>query len=175
MNKTIFLDRDGVINNTILKDGKPHSPNLVSEFKILPGVVEAINEIKKLEFLCLVITNQPNVSRGLISKKEIDTMNNIILEKTKVDDFFICYHDDNDNCNCRKPKPGLIIEANKKWKIDFKKSFFIGDRWRDVEAGNLLGIRTIFVDNNYDEKKPSSPTFKSDSLLNAVKIIKENL
>ena len=176
MKKAVFLDRDGVINKAIIKDGKPLSPNSLNELEILPGVKQSIIKLKKLNFVCLVVTNQPNVSRKKIDKNSVIQMNNFLKNEIPLDDIFVCYHDDKDNCDCRKPKPGLLLEAGKKWDVDFKKSFMIGDRWRDIEAGKNLGCKTIFLDYKYyNEPKPKKPSFVSDTLLNAVHIIEKHI
>ena len=173
MKKSVFLDRDGVINKVYIKDGLPRSPNSSNELKILPGVRESIIKLKKLNFICLMVTNQPNVSRKKIDKNSVIQMNNFLKNEIALDDIFVCYHDDSDNCNCRKPKPGLLLQAGKKWDVDFKKSFMIGDRWRDIQAGEKVGCKTIFLDYKYNEKKPKKPDFVSDSLLNAAHIIEK--
>ena len=173
MKKSVFLDRDGVINKVYINDGLPESPNSLNELKILPGVRESIIKLKKLNFICLMVTNQPNVSRKKIDKNSVIQMNNFLKNEIALDDIFVCYHDDSDNCNCRKPKPGLLLQAGKKWDVDFKKSFMIGDRWRDIQAGEKVGCKTIFLDYKYNEKKPKKPDFVSDSLLNAAHIIEK--
>ena len=173
MKKSVFLDRDGVINKAYIKDGLPQSPNSLNELKILPGVRESIIKLKKLNFICLMVTNQPDVSRKKIDKNSVIQMNNFLKNEIALDDIFVCYHDDSDNCNCRKPKPGLLLQAGKKWDVDLKKSFMIGDRWRDIQAGEKVGCKTIFLDYKYNEKKPKKPDFVSDSLLNASHIIEK--
>ena len=173
MKKAIFLDRDGVINKTFIKNSLPISPPSFDLLEILPGVKESILRLKKLNFVCLVVTNQPDVSRGKIEKKTIIKMNNYLKDEIKLDDIFVCYHDDRDKCKCRKPKPGLLLDASKKWDINLKKSYMIGDRWRDIEAGKSVGCKTIFIDYNYKEKKPKNPNFTTSSLLNSVHIIEK--
>ena len=173
MRKAIFLDRDGVINKTFIKNDLPFSPPSFNELKILTGVKESIFRLQKLNFICLVVTNQPDVSRGKIKKKTVIKMNNYLKDEIKLDDIFVCYHDDHDNCKCRKPNPGLLLDAVKKWDIDLKKSYMIGDRWRDIEAGKSVGCKTIFIDYNYKETKPKNPNFTTDSLLNSVYIIEK--
>ena len=173
MKKAVFLDRDGVINKAFIKNGLPESPNSLSELKILPGVKESISRLKKLNFICLVVTNQPDVQRGKIKKNTIIKMNNFLKKKIELDDIFVCYHDDQDNCNCRKPKPGLLLQARKKWNVDFKKSFIVGDRWRDIQAGKKVGCKTIFLDYKYKDIKPKNPDFVTDTLLNATYIIEK--
>ena len=173
MKKAVFLDRDGVINKAFIKNGLPESPNSLSELEILPGVKESISRLKKLNFICLVVTNQPDVQRGKIKKNTIIKMNNFLKKKIELDDIFVCYHDDKDNCNCRKHKPGLLLQASKKWDVNLKKSFIIGDRWRDIQAGEKVGCKTIFLEYNYIDIKPKNPNFITDTLLNATYIIEK--
>ena len=174
MRKAIFLDRDGVINKIFIKNNLPYSPPSFDLLQILPGVRESILRLKKLNFICLVVTNQPDVSRGKIEKKTVIKMNNYLKDEIKLDDIFVCYHDDQDACKCRKPKSGLLIDAAKKWDIDFKKSYMIGDRWKDVEAGFNVGCKTIFINNNYKETKKIVSNFTTTNLINAVYIIEKN-
>ena len=124
MRKAIFLDRDGVINKTFIKNGLPFSPSSFAELEILPGVKESILKLQKLNFVCLIVTNQPDVSRGKIEKKTVIEMNNYLKDEIKLDDFFVCYHDDHDNCKCRKPKPGLLLDASKKMGYRSKKKIY---------------------------------------------------
>ena len=173
MKKAVFLDRDGVIKEAIVKNGLPTPPSLLDELKILPGVKESILKLKKLNFVCIIVTNQPDVSRGKINKNTVIKINNFLKKKIELDDIFVCYHDDQDNCNCRKPKPGLLLQARKKWNVDFKKSFIIGDRWRDIHAGKKVGCKTIFLDYKYKDIKPKNPDFVTDTLLNATYIIEK--
>ena len=128
IDKAVFLDRDGVLNNIFIKDGLPFSPSKYEDLKILPGVEDSIIKLKQLDFLCIIVTNQPDVSRGKIEKKTVIKMNDYLNKELKLDDIFVCFHDDIDKCECRKPKPGLILEAAKKWNINLKKSYMIGDR-----------------------------------------------
>ena len=173
MKKAVFLDRDGVINKAFIKDGLPKSPTSLNELEILPGVKESILRLKKLNFICLVVTNQPEVTRGKINKNTVIKINNFLKKKIELDDIFVCYHDDQDKCNCRKPKPGLLLQAKKKWNVDFKKSFIVGDRWKDIQAGKKVGCKTIFLDYKYKDIKPKNPDFVTDTLLNATYIIEK--
>ena len=173
MKKAVFLDRDGVINEAFIKNGQPSSPNSLDELKILPGVKESILRLKKLNFICLVVTNQPDVPRGKIKKNTVIKMNNYLKKVIELDDILVCYHDEKDNCNCRKPKPGLLLQACKKWNVDFKKSFMIGDRWKDIQAGENVGCKTIYLDYSYKDIKPKNSDFVTDTLLNATYIIEK--
>ena len=173
MKRAIFLDRDGVVNKIIIRNNLPFAPTSFKELEILPGVKESISRLKKLNFICLVVTNQPDVSRGKIERRSVIEINNYLKDEIKLDDIFVCYHDDQDNCKCRKPKPGLLLEAAYKWNVDLIKSYMIGDRWKAIEAGQSVGCKTIFIDCDYEETKPKKPDFTTDSLINAVYIIEE--
>ena len=173
MKKAVFLDRDGVVNKAFIRNGLPTPPISLNELEILPGVKESILRLKKLNYICLLVTNQPDVSRGKIEKKTVIEMNNFLKKEIKLDDIFVCFHDDEDGCICRKPKPGLLLQASKKWNVDLKKSFLVGDRWRDIQAGTKVGCTTIYLDYNYKDIKPKNPNFTTDTLLNAVYIIEK--
>ena len=173
MRKAIFLDRDGVINKIFIKNGLPSSPDTFDQLEILTGVKESILRLKKLNFLCLVATNQPDVSRGKIDKKIVIEMNNFLKKEIELDDIFVCFHDDKHNCNCRKPKPGLLVQASKKWNVEINKSFMIGDRWRDIQAGINIGCKTIFIDNDYKETKQIKASYNCANLADAVFIIEK--
>lgn len=165
--RAVFLDRDGVLNRSILKNGKPHPPRNASELEILPGVVESCRELREAGFLLVVVTNQPDVARRTQQREAVEAMNGVIYEKTSVDDICVCYHDDRDLCFCRKPAPGLLLQAAEKWKIDLPSSFMVGDRWRDVKAGRRAGCRTILVRYPYLEEQQSVPDHEVRSLAEA--------
>ena len=150
MKKAVFLDRDGVINKAIVKNGLPTSPSLLDELKILPGVKESILKLKKLNFVCIIVTNQPDVSRGKINKNTVIKINNFLKKKIKLDDIFVCYHDDKDNCNCRKPKTGLLEQAISDFKINIKQSWFIGDSKSDMIAATSIGLNPVLLERNGD-------------------------
>ena len=169
----VFLDRDGTLNKTYIKKGLPISPPSFNKLKIIDGVKKSIKKLKKLNFMCIMITNQPDVARAKIKKKTVIKMNSFIKSKLKLDDIFVCYHDDIHKCKCRKPKPGLLIQASKKWKIDFSKSFMIGDRWKDISAGKKVGCKTIFINNNYKLDKIVKADFTYNTLLKAVNKIEK--
>ena len=136
-----------------------------------PDVDQAILQLRNFGFFCIVITNQPDVARGKTSIKTVESMNQFLLKRLAIHEIISCYHDDHENCNCRKPKPGSLIAAALKYNIDLSKSFMVGDRWRDIEAGQNAGCKTFFIDYQYNEKQPSNPTYKVASLPDAVKII----
>ncbi len=171
MRRAVFLDRDGVINRAIVRDGKPYPPASLEELEILPGVHEALQKLHDANYLLVVVTNQPDVARGAAKREDVELMNAFLSSQLPIDDFKTCYHDSGDKCNCRKPLPGALIEAAQEHNIDLSKSFMVGDRWRDVEAGASAGCKTFFINYRYAEQKPDAPDFIVSSLLEATKII----
>ena len=166
--RAVFLDRDGVINRTFVRGGKPFPPSTLQELEVLPGVPEALRELKQHGYKLLVITNQPDVARGKQSQQTIDAMHQVLSSRLPLDDIFVCYHTDQDKCNCRKPMPGMLLEAAKKHNIDLAASFMVGDRWRDIEAGYNAGCRTILIDYGYSERPPAhAPDLRVGSLREA--------
>jgi len=158
-NKAIFFDRDGIINKSIIRENKPYPPKDLSEFVFVEGIKFLISQLKQKNYLLFIITNQPDVSRKTQTKENVETINKYIQSNLPIDEIFTCFHDDKDNCECRKPKSGMILEAAKKYNIDLKKSWVIGDRWKDIESGNNAECKTIFVDYCYDEKLKSKPNY----------------
>lgn len=153
LNKAVFFDRDGILINAVVKDKKPHSIKNLKSIVIKKNIEKIINTIKRKNYLVFMITNQPDVKRKLTKKKNVIKINLFLKKKLKLDDIFVCY-ESNNNCYRKKPNPGMIYDAKEKWKINLKKSYLIGDRWKDIEAGNRAGVITIYKDCNYDEKKP---------------------
>ena len=168
MKQAVFLDRDGVINEALVNEGKPYPPRDLEDLRILPGVSEALKRLRQKGFLNLVVTNQPDVARGKTPKQAVDAIHGRLTGELALDAIYTCWHDDKDNCNCRKPKPGLLEQAARENGVDLKSSYMGGDRWRDVEAGRAAGCRTVFVDYRYNEKKPVKPDFQCQSLKEAV-------
>jgi len=171
MVKAVFLDRDGVINANLRRDGKPVAPTTLAEFRILPGAPEAARRLKDAGFLLVIVTNQPDVRTGLTPKPVMEAMNEQILQRMPVDDVMICFHIDADQCACRKPKPGMILEAAKRHGIELKRSFLVGDKWRDVRAGQAAGCHTIFVDYGDPQDQPATPDKIVGSLAEAADYI----
>ncbi len=171
MRRAVFLDRDGVINRAIVRDGMPFPPANLDELEILPGVPEALQKLHDGNYLLIVVTNQPDVARGTAKKEHVEQMNAHLFNMLSLDDIKTCYHDSGDGCLCRKPLPGALIEAAKEHHIDLSKSFMVGDRWRDIEAGQSAGCKTFFINYRYAEKQPETPDFIVSSLLEAQQII----
>lgn len=171
MNRTVFLDRDGVINRAFVHDGKPYPPLSVDTTEILPGVTDSLHRLHDAGWLLIVVTNQPDVARGIASKGDVEAINRHIQRVLPIDDFRTCYHDNDDACTCRKPLPGSILSAAEAYDIDLTSSYMVGDRWMDIEAGKGAGCRTIFIDYGYSEKQPLGFDHKVCSLEEAAKII----
>ncbi len=172
--RAVFLDRDGILNKAVVRDGKPYPPSRPDDVELVDGIIESCNELKSAGFLLIVVTNQPDVARGTQTKETVEAINARLKAELPIDEFRICFHDDSQECNCRKPKPGLLIDAAGDLDIDINDSFLIGDRWKDIEAGNLAGCTTVFVDYEYMERKPSSPDCLVHSLREATKWILEH-
>ena len=175
MKRAAFLDRDGVVNRTILLDGVPRPPSSVKDVELLGGVVEAIQLLKSYDFVPVVVTNQPDVARGITSKTMVNQINSHIGTLSGIDHFYMCIHDDIDLCGCRKPMPGLIIQSASELGLDIPSSFMVGDRWRDIAAGQEAGCRSFFIDYSYPEKAPENPFTTVFSLLEAVQIMTGDL
>ena len=167
----VFLDRDGVINRPIIRSGKPYSPGSLGQLEVLPGVGEALASLSAHGYCLVVVTNQPDVARGLISRADVDAMNDWLLASLPLQAVLTCVHDEADRCDCRKPLPGLITRAAKELRLDCSASYLIGDRWRDIEAGRRAGCKTFFVDCGYEEQAPETFDFRVSSLLHASRII----
>lgn len=151
-NRAIFFDRDGVINRAVVRNGKPYPPADLDELDIPESVPRLLRMVQEQGFLLIGVTNQPDVARGTQRREVVEAINAKILEILPLTEMLVCYHDDRDQCECRKPKPGLLLSAAAKYGVNLSASFVIGDRWRDVEAGRRAGCRTVWINYNYDER-----------------------
>lgn len=150
--RAVFLDRDGVLNHAFVRDGKPQPPSNLDELTVLPGVPEMLAALKEAGFLLIVATNQPDVARGLQTRAMVEAINDALRATLPLDDIYVCYHDDPDDCDCRKPRPGLLLRAAARYNIDLSASFMVGDRWKDVEAGRRAGCTTVLIEHGYTEE-----------------------
>ena len=167
----VFLDRDGVLNEVDVRDGIPHPPSGVQQLRLLPGVVEACYRLRELGFALVVVTNQPDIARGKQTRDEVDRLHDVLRARLPLDDIVVCAHDDVDDCPCRKPRPGMILDAAARLDLDLAESVCVGDRWRDVEAGKRAGVMAIFVDRGYGERRPTDADATVASLPEAVEVI----
>jgi D-glycero-D-manno-heptose 1,7-bisphosphate phosphatase len=170
----VFLDRDGVLNEVELRGTSPVPPPSLAEFRILPGVARACERLRDLGYLLVVVTNQPDIARGTQTRAEVDRMHDHLREQVPLDEIVVCPHDDGDDCPCRKPRPGMILDAAARHGVDLTASFCVGDRWRDVEAAHAAGVRAVFVERGYAERRPSEPDAIVTSLPDAVAFIKSH-
>ena len=172
MRRAVFLDRDGVINRSIVRDGKPYAPTSWFEIEILPDVLDALVKLRRAGYLNVVITNQPDISTGLQTQSSVDLIHKNLKAELALDAFFICPHVNADRCECRKPMPGLLMQAAKQFDIDISQSYLVGDRWRDIEAGQKAGCAaSFFVDYGYHEPRPYEPYTAVANLSAAAKLI----
>lgn len=172
LRRAVFLDRDGVLNEAIVRNGRPYPPAAVEELRILPGTASALARLKQQDFLLVVVSNQPDVARGRQRRETVEEIDRRLRAELPLDDVFTCFHDDADACDCRKPAPGLLVRAAQKHGIDLRRSYMAGDRWRDVDAGADAGCRTILIDCGYDEKSPIAvPDARVATLSDAVEWI----
>jgi D-glycero-D-manno-heptose 1,7-bisphosphate phosphatase len=169
--RAIFLDRDGVLNRAIVKNGKSYPPPSLDELEILPDVSQGLAMLKQAGFLLIGVTNQPDVARGVQKREVVEAINNALLKALPLDDLLVCYHDDSDDCDCRKPRPGMLLQAAVKYGITLPASYLVGDRWKDVEAGRRAGCVTLFIDYKYQEVEQSIPDYRVGSLNEAAYLI----
>lgn len=155
--RAVFLDRDGVINQAVVRDGKPFPAASIAELRILPGVREALLELRASGFQLIVVTNQPDVARGTQDRSLVEAMHTRLSNVLPLDGIYVCFHDNQDECECRKPEPGLLLSAAAEHGISLTASYMVGDRWRDVEAGQRAGCRTVWIDYGYAERAPTLP------------------
>jgi D-glycero-D-manno-heptose 1,7-bisphosphate phosphatase len=169
--RAVFLDRDGVLNANLVRDNRPYAPRSLDEFRLLPGVEEAIRRIKAAGFLAIAITNQPDVADGITPRAAVDAMHAELRRRLALDDIKICFHNNADRCTCRKPLPGLILEAAAERGVDLAASYMVGDRWRDIKAGQAAGCHAIFIDYGFKQDEAFEPDAVARSLPQAVSYI----
>ncbi len=162
--KAVFLDRDGVLNRAVVRNGKPYPPAGLDELELLPGAREACAALREAGYLLIMVTNQPDVARGKQSIAGVGAMNRFVMDQLGLHDAEVCPHDDANGCDCRKPAPGLLTRSAARWHIDVRNSFMVGDRWRDIEAGRRAGCRTVFIDYGYSEPRMHTPDCVTSSL-----------
>jgi D-glycero-D-manno-heptose 1,7-bisphosphate phosphatase len=169
----VFLDRDGVLNRALVVNRRPGAPLTLEQFEILPGVGPELERLKEAGYALIVVTNQPDVSRGRVSRETIEAMHARLAAELPIDEIRVCYHGKGDGCSCRKPAPGMLLDPP---TYAVERSVMVGDRWRDVEAGRRAGCRaTILLDYGYDEPLPHEPDVRVGSLAEAVDWIVENV
>ena len=153
-NRAIFFDRDGVLIEPRVIDGKPYPPESWLKTRIYEDVSMVLEQFKAEGFYLIVISNQPDVARGTQTREAVENINSGLLSQLPLDDILVCYHDDSDQCDCRKPKTGMIVEAAQRYSLDLHSSFVVGDRAKDIQCGKNAGCMTVFINHDYAEEKP---------------------
>jgi D-glycero-D-manno-heptose 1,7-bisphosphate phosphatase len=167
--RAVFLDRDGVINRAVFRDGRPTSPRNLAEFEIEDGVEESLKRLRAVGFKLFVVTNQPDIARGLMPRESLRLMTDRIMATLAVDEVRVCPHDDRDRCGCRKPNPGMLLELACEHGVELGGSYLIGDSWKDTSAASAAGCRSIILDRPYNQGDPAN--FRVANLAEAVNLI----
>ncbi len=171
MIKNIFFDRDGVVNEVVFRDSKIESPRSIDEFKIKEDFREFYSKLSEMNLRMFIISNQPDIARKIMQQEELELMNDELKRVFKFEEIKYCIHDDSDNCTCRKPKPGMILNLIDKYNIEKNESILIGDSWKDIKAGQNAGIKTVLLSQNYNREVKVSPDYKVTSLMNLYNLI----
>lgn len=169
--KAVFLDRDGVINRTEVRDGKPYAPRTLAEFALLPGVAKACQTLADAGFLLFVVTNQPDIGNGLVTRSVVNAMHTQLLAELPITKIYLCPHTQTAGCECRKPKPGMLLKAKDEFGIRMAASFMVGDRYSDIQAALAAGCNPIFLDKNYIETPEFDGTLRAQNLPEASALI----
>jgi D-glycero-D-manno-heptose 1,7-bisphosphate phosphatase len=169
--RAVFLDRDGVLVRSEVRAGKPYAPRRLEDFRLLPGAAAAVRSLKMGGFLVIVVTNQPDIGNGLVDPGVVQAMHDRLKARAPVDDIRVCPHRQDEGCGCRKPKPGMLLDAAAQWNIDLAKSYMVGDRDGDIVAGREAGCYTVFIRRNYAERLSAVPDRVVRSLVEAARYI----
>jgi len=172
LNRAVFLDRDGVINKIVYRDGKPTSPRNIEEFEFEDGIENALRRLHVAGFKIFIVTNQPELIRGLLTKEALMVMTDRLVNTFKIDEISICLHDEADHCKCRKPEPGMLLDLARKYEISMRDSYIIGDSAKDSSAGASAGCRTIILDRKYNREALAD--WRVPDLCSAVDLICSN-
>jgi len=164
--RAAFLDRDGVLVETFVRCNRAFAPVSLDEFRLEPNAGLHVGRLARAGLLPIVVTNQPEVARGIIAPAVLEEMHEQLRKAVPVEDIFVCVHDGPDGCRCRKPKPGMLQAAAEKWGIDLSRSFMVGDRCSDVEAGQAVGCYTVLIERPYSGA--ATPGARASDLATAV-------
>jgi D-glycero-D-manno-heptose 1,7-bisphosphate phosphatase len=170
--RAVFLDRDGVLVIPEIRDGRSYAPRSLETFRLYPEAAPSLARLKAAGYLLVVVTNQPDIGNGLVSADTVNEMHRRLSRALPVDRIEMCPHSQSEACHCRKPKPGMLLDAARRCGIDLADSVMVGDRRGDVEAGHAAGCRTVFIDLDYvSELKPASPDYTVRSIAEATDVI----
>lgn len=168
MSRAVFIDRDGVIIRTDVRDGKPYAITRYEDLDILDGAADAIQRLKAAGFVMIVVSNQPDVAAGKVTRDVVEAVNAELMGKLSLDEIKVCY---DSAASCYKPKPGMLLEAAGEHDINLDRSTMVGDRWRDIGAGKAAGCMTVFIDKGYSEQAPENPDNVVQNLAEAADLI----
>ncbi len=173
MIRSIFFDRDGVVNEVVFRDGGAFSPLRFEEFRIRKEFVDFYDTISKRDLNLFVVSNQPDIARKRMSEADLESMTSAMEKLFRFKEILYCRHDDADNCDCRKPKPGLINTLVSKYSLKREECLIVGDSWKDMAAGQNAGIKTVFLEGGYNTGKVTDFDFKIMKLqeLNSMQIL----
>lgn len=174
INRAVFLDRDGVLTLSLVRDGKGYAPTTLDEFEVLPEAGKACQLLKEGGFLLVVVTNQPDVGRGILSLGILEEMHQRLKRQLPLDDILVCTDPSESPGPRRKPAPGMLLEAAATWNIDLMRSYMVGDRKGDIDAGRAAGCRCIFIDRGYQEAKPLEPNVIVGNVLEGARWVLHN-
>lgn len=167
LTRAAFLDRDGVLNEALVREGLLYPPSNTDELVIVSDAFSTLTRLRKNGFRLVIVTNQPDIAGGRTSHQAVDEINDFLLRKLSVDNIEVCPHDDCDGCDCRKPLPGMLVRSAQRFGIELGVSFMVGDRWRDIEAGRRAGCQTILIGDGYTEAIRSKPDIAVATLKDA--------
>jgi D-glycero-D-manno-heptose 1,7-bisphosphate phosphatase len=159
--RAIFLDRDGVIAESRRAPGGSAPPKSVDDLQVPEGVTGALEALRSAGYRLVAVTNQPDVARGTTTREEVDAINAALARALPLDAIYTCFHDGS-ACACRKPRPGLLLDATRDLDLDRDGSWMIGDRWVDVAAGAAAGVRTVLIERAYSWDATSSGSPPAD-------------
>lgn len=171
----VFLDRDGVLNRTTVRDDTPYPPQSLAEVEILPRVVDALSRLEELGLPRIVVTNQPDVARGTQSREAVEEINAFLMARLPLTAIYVCYHDNHHNCDCRKPACGMLTQAAREHQLQLSSSFMIGDRWSDIVAGQAAGCETFLINLPYSGRERCSPDHEVADLWEAAGMIEQRV
>lgn len=167
----VFLDRDGILVDAPVVKGSPTSARSMRDLRLIPDAVDLCRGLALVGIPTFMFTNQPDISRGLLAREIVDAQNDFVATQCALTSVRVCPHDEIDKCQCRKPRPGMILDLAEEFELDIPSSVVVGDRWRDIDAGNAAGARTIFVDYGYTERKPQDATATVTSMRDVATIL----
>jgi len=145
MKQALFIERDGILNKVRVERQHQISPLTLEEFQVNKAAAPLLSKLKAGGLVLIATTNQPGLSRGYQSRRELDRMHEVLRRTLPLDDILVCPHDETDRCPCHKPKPGLIVEGAFKWHLDLDRSFVISDKWQDAEAARTAGCTSLLL------------------------------